>query len=467
MKKFYMILAALLLGSVCFAQKAMPLSNNTLDTQINQARETGWYGSAGASSYWKREAGEYVILRPELYAGATTAGEQVTKIKFYNYQNASYAAYTSMSFTIKIYQGSGLDDAFISQGYANDNDALLGTLAYTQDFTATTYGEQIVDLTTPYTITSANYWVVLQCNGQSLLVGARGDQISTAVDYSAYQAQTAEPELTITDWSGAPYLIYENDSYLDIDAWYGLDYTTQPNVAFFYQLPCFQIYVQGSGAYVPTSNLEAMFLNTYPNPTNYAATTMTLQPTDNLTLYPAIQNNGPDAATQNITFAITVDGAEAFSYTYELSESDNLGNGYFMPINFSQTEGQYAPMQFTAEEMDQLGLSGTMNICLNVTYAGTDPDLSDNETCIAVTRVTASVEENVAEAVSVYPNPANDMFTVANAEGATIVVVNSLGQVVANIENAASNQTIDASSFANGTYFVKVNESVIKINVVK
>ena len=59
------------------------------------------------------------------------------------------------------------------------------------------------------------------------------------------------------------------------------------------------------------------------------------------------------------------------------------------------------------------------------------------------------------------------MFTVANAEGATIVVVNSLGQVVTTIENVASNQTIDASSFANGTYFVKVNEEVVRINVVK
>ena len=59
------------------------------------------------------------------------------------------------------------------------------------------------------------------------------------------------------------------------------------------------------------------------------------------------------------------------------------------------------------------------------------------------------------------------MFTVANAEGATIVVVNSLGQVVTTIENAASNQTIDVSSFANGTYFVKVNEEVVRINVVK
>ena len=59
------------------------------------------------------------------------------------------------------------------------------------------------------------------------------------------------------------------------------------------------------------------------------------------------------------------------------------------------------------------------------------------------------------------------MVTVANAEGKDIVVINSLGQVVASIENAAENQTIDVSNFANGTYFVKVDAEVVKLNVVK
>ena len=81
--------------------------------------------------------------------------------------------------------------------------------------------------------------------------------------------------------------------------------------------------------------------------------------------------------------------------------------------------------------------------------------------------VITDVEENIAETIAVYPNPTSSMVTIANAEGKDIVVVNSLGQVVASIENAAANQTIDVTNFANGTYFVKVNENVIKINVVK
>lgn len=78
-----------------------------------------------------------------------------------------------------------------------------------------------------------------------------------------------------------------------------------------------------------------------------------------------------------------------------------------------------------------------------------------------------NVENNIAAAISVYPNPANNVITVANAENANIVIVNMLGEVVANVNNASSNQNIDISKLANGTYFVKVDGEVFKINVVK
>ncbi len=86
---------------------------------------------------------------------------------------------------------------------------------------------------------------------------------------------------------------------------------------------------------------------------------------------------------------------------------------------------------------------------------------------LSVVRNTTSIDENIASAIAVYPNPTNSMVTIANAEGQNITVVNSLGQVVASIENADANQTIDVTNFANGTYFVKVNAEVVKLNVVK
>ena len=77
------------------------------------------------------------------------------------------------------------------------------------------------------------------------------------------------------------------------------------------------------------------------------------------------------------------------------------------------------------------------------------------------------VNENAITNIKIYPNPVNDVVYIANAENANIVIVNMLGEVVANVNNASSNQNIDISKLANGTYFVKVDGEVFKINVVK
>lgn len=79
----------------------------------------------------------------------------------------------------------------------------------------------------------------------------------------------------------------------------------------------------------------------------------------------------------------------------------------------------------------------------------------------------ASVDEMLANAIEVYPNPTNGQINIANTEGQNIVVINTLGQVVASIDNATENQTIDMSGLCEGTYFVKVGTSVVKINVIR
>ena len=79
----------------------------------------------------------------------------------------------------------------------------------------------------------------------------------------------------------------------------------------------------------------------------------------------------------------------------------------------------------------------------------------------------ASVDETLANSVEVYPNPTNGQICIVNAEGQNIVVINTLGQVVASIENADENQTIDMSGLCDGTYFVKVGASVVKVNVIR
>ena len=72
---------------------------------------------------------------------------------------------------------------------------------------------------------------------------------------------------------------------------------------------------------------------------------------------------------------------------------------------------------------------------------------------------TASIEELVpALSISVAPNPANSYFKVKtnNVEGATIQVVDVLGNVVLKETVMGTSKTINTESFRNGIYFVRV-----------
>jgi hypothetical protein len=63
--------------------------------------------------------------------------------------------------------------------------------------------------------------------------------------------------------------------------------------------------------------------------------------------------------------------------------------------------------------------------------------------------------------ISIYPNPANSMFTIAIPQNAATpeayTIYNSLGQVVGNGKFASNQQSVDVSTYANGVYFVKIN----------
>ena len=73
--------------------------------------------------------------------------------------------------------------------------------------------------------------------------------------------------------------------------------------------------------------------------------------------------------------------------------------------------------------------------------------------------------------VDMYPNPSTGIVTISNVEGATIEIINLMGQVVETIENAQEINRIDLSNNANGTYIIRVvngNEiSTSKFNLAK
>ncbi len=72
-----------------------------------------------------------------------------------------------------------------------------------------------------------------------------------------------------------------------------------------------------------------------------------------------------------------------------------------------------------------------------------------------------STPQNFAQNnIDMYPNPSTGMVTISNVKGATIQVINLMGQVVATIENAEVVNHIDLSNNANGTYIVRVIDGV-------
>ena len=478
MKKFYMILAALLIGSVCFAQKSFQLLENYTTTQPVSAQRSDYVGNQTGTSVFPVTAGHAIIIRGEQFSTEYSVGNTITEVKFTTCDPANivdgngnpvstYADYTNNSFTIKIYENGVYSSGYTTSGGIVYQDGCLGTVAHSQSYTQTAYGDNIVELTSPYTIGSANFWISVECTGNTIFL-CKFNTVGSPLSMSTYQTEM-DPSLSSQNYIYTSYEQISETEYAEVvNNNYTLMQASASTVQGYNIELRLSFFVNDGGGYQATSDLEAIFLDTYPNPTGYAPTAMTLNLTDNLTVYPMLINAGNDATNGTITIDLKIDNESVLESPMTTTQSIASGGG--MTISFAQ--GEYSPFSLTAAQMDQFGLTN-FNICLVVTYVGTDgsidPDLENNTTCISVTRTNGetSVEENVAEAVSVYPNPANDMFTVANAEGATIVVVNSLGQVVATIENAASNQTIDASNFANGTYFVKVNEEVVRINVVK
>jgi hypothetical protein len=79
--------------------------------------------------------------------------------------------------------------------------------------------------------------------------------------------------------------------------------------------------------------------------------------------------------------------------------------------------------------------------------------------------------DNSLSRIAVYPNPANNMVTVENAENAEISIVNMLGQVVA-IKVADSNRvSINTADLTEGTYIIRIENgdevSTQKLNVIR
>lgn len=94
-----------------------------------------------------------------------------------------------------------------------------------------------------------------------------------------------------------------------------------------------------------------------------------------------------------------------------------------------------------------------------------------NEFYIKYLYSTDGVEENMAQNVSIYPNPAKDMLTIKAENITDVVIFNSLGQKVFAQTFDGNEVTIDINNFDAGIYMVRINadgnEVTRKISVIR
>ena len=202
-------------------------------------------------------------------------------------------------------------------------------------------------------------------------------------------------------------------------------------------------------------------------------TEINLGPNDNLNPIYLLSNNGPDVinSTDTLWTDITIEGQEFGSMYIPGAMLQGFTSG-LQTLMYSEQ-----PL-VTAAQMDQLMAyfnitSGQFNMCYAVRIGGVaiDPVATNNQKCITVKRGNVGIDGFNAEEINVYPNPATSVINVANAENAQVSVFDINGKLMVSVESASANQTIDASNFANGLYYVRITDgnNVItkKVNVVK
>ena len=66
------------------------------------------------------------------------------------------------------------------------------------------------------------------------------------------------------------------------------------------------------------------------------------------------------------------------------------------------------------------------------------------------------------EGVKIYPNPANDVLIINNAEGKSVEIINILGQTIKSISPNNNQFSITINELKSGIYFIKIDNELIR-----
>lgn len=180
---------------------------------------------------------------------------------------------------------------------------------------------------------------------------------------------------------------------------------------------------------------------------------LNLSLTDDLNPNAVVVNAGPDALPATDTIMITI--------SYMGQPIMQMGGFSEIAVGSGIIFSGEDPI-LTADQMTEAGLEGSFELCYTFEIhaapgsSTTDPDMSNNQSCITINRGEVAISENVVSEVSIYPNPATSVLNVSAAGYNQVEIINMLGQVVYS-NSISNNAQINVSDLNDGVYFVRLS----------
>lgn len=163
---------------------------------------------------------------------------------------------------------------------------------------------------------------------------------------------------------------------------------------------------------------------------------------------------------------VEVESESVISFYYKVSSENNFDKLFFKidgesKNNWSGEIGWTQTSYILTPGSHELRWEYTKDSSVS---SGSDCAWIDNVVFPASTIITDVYEVVEKNAVTIYPNPMNDVLNIELGDNQSDVeVYNSLGQMVKRIEMMSGDVTINVEDLNAGIYFVKVNNSVTKI----
>lgn len=479
MKKILTLLMTIAITTMVFGQiETKPLY--ALDEPVFLDQRTDWFGYTSSEFYTTYSQGDiYFVTFPAV--GAVPSNATIDKVCF-GWQATGGTDNFDPNFNIVIYVGGNTDwldtnpDLNANASWYTEDMGNMGSRVYEQTVDAssiTSCGIVIVDLTTPFSIASANgqqIWVGIECLGNTC--GFIGNMDNPNVNYDWRINLHKYSVLATAVDRMAPLLYYTDVSHTSIHA----------------AKACLGVYVNDGQSYQPKSDFLSEIYNpedkdTYPEDINWLTI---YESTDSLYFYGGVYNRGCDSAYGMYYLDLYAqdeisDERVVFIPHTPIFESDSsFGvNDRFL----------YGPVALMAvEDIAATGLTYPFLLCFDVSYEsaygydGLDPVLVNNLNCITVADYDVIVDDwgdwppytGITEntnTLTVSPNPASTYIRVENAANAMISVYNIAGQEVLSHKSAETNQVLNVSDLNEGIYIVRIvngNEvSTAKVSIVR